>query len=280
MNNAAAEKAELIFRHIEHAPGADALRMDALTVRYGPQTALENLSLSVRTGERIAVVGPNGAGKTTLFNAIAGLLNPSAGRIDVFGHPPRRHACIAYLVQRSAVDWNFPATVRDVVYMGRVREIGLFRRPSEKDRAYVDQCLHQVGLSSLADRQISELSGGQQQRMFIARALAQEAALMLLDEPFTGLDHQTEHELIDLMERMSRGGITMLVATHDLDIAAAHFDRVLLLNRRLVAIGPSREIFRTDHLTATFGTHARAIRTRDGLMFVSDDCCGGAARHG
>lgn len=268
------------FRHVPHTPNSPALRAQGLEVRYGTHTALEDLSLEVRPGERLAVVGPNGAGKTTLFKAAAGLLEPSSGCLEIFGHPPRRHACIAYLVQRSTIDWSFPVTVRDVVTMGRVREIGLFRRAGEKDRAFVDQCLDLVGLAPLADRQIGELSGGQQQRMFIARALAQEAAVMLLDEPFTGLDHQTEHGLIDLLGQLGRRGVTILVATHDLDLAATHFDRVLLLNRRLIGCGPSGEVFRSDLLTATFGHHARTIRTRDGLVFVSDDCCSGEAHHG
>ena len=249
--------------------------MRGVSLGYGTRTVLEDISLAVRPGERVAVVGPNGAGKTTLFKAVAGLLEPTAGTIEIFGHPPRRHACIAYLVQRSTVDWNFPVTVRDVVLMGRVREMGLFKRASAADRAHADRCLEQVGLTALARRQIGELSGGQQQRMFIARALAQEAALMLLDEPFTGLDHQTEHELLALLETLCRGGVTLLVATHDLDVAAAHFDRVLLLNRRVIACGAPGEAFRTEHLTATFGHHAHTITTADGLVFVSDGCCGG-----
>lgn len=263
----------LIFRHVRHEPGTAALETMNLSVRYGTRTALESITLTVPTGERLAVVGPNGAGKTTLFKTISGLIGPDAGKTLVFGYPPRRHACIAYLVQRSAVDWNFPVTVRDVVMMGRTREVGLFRRPRAADRAFVAECLELVGLTSLADRQVGELSGGQQQRMFIARALAQEAALMLLDEPFSGLDNRTQHDLIHLLEKLSERGVTILVATHDLDLAAAHFNRILLLNRRLVACGPPADVFQTDNLTATFGHHARTIRTKEGLMFVSDDCC-------
>lgn len=263
-----------LFRHVRHEPGSAAVSVQNLSLRYGAHTALESISLTVAPGERLAVVGPNGAGKTTLFKTLAGLIDPEAGTVLVFGSPPRRHACIAYLVQRTAVDWRFPVTVRDVVQMGRTREIGMFRRARATDRAFVDQCLELVGLSELAGRQIGELSGGQQQRMFIARALAQEAALMLLDEPFAGLDNQTQHSLIHLLERLSERGVTLLVATHDLDLASAHFNRILLLNRRLIACGPPAEVFRADLLTATFGHHARTVRTSDGLLLVGDACCG------
>ncbi len=267
----------LLFRHAVHQADAPALHVSGLTVSYGGRPALESVSLDMKAGERVAVVGPNGAGKTTLFKAIAGLVQPDAGEVRVFGHPPRRHACIAYLVQRSAVDWRFPVTVRDVVLMGRTREIGLFRRPRATDLAFVDRCIEQVGLTPLAHRQIGELSGGQQQRMFIARALAQEAELMLLDEPFNGLDHQTEHELLALLETLAGRGVAILVATHDLDVAATHFDRVLLLNRRVIACDTPKQVFSADRLTATFGHHARTIRLADGMVFVSDSCCGGGA---
>jgi ABC-type Mn2+/Zn2+ transport system ATPase subunit len=267
----------LVFRHAAHPPGTTALQLNAITVRYGDRAALENVSLSVEAGERIAIVGPNGAGKTTLFKAIAGLMTPVSGDVRVFGQPPRRHACIAYLVQRSTVDWRFPVTVRDAVMMGRTREIGLFRRPRAEDRARVDRCIEQVGMTLLANRPIGELSGGQQQRMFIARALAQEAALMLLDEPFTGLDHQTERELLALLGTLAQRGVAILVATHDLDVAATHFDRVVLLNRCVVACDAPSKVFTAERLSATFGPHARAVRVADGIVFVSDSCCGGGA---
>ncbi|MBW7907683.1 MAG: metal ABC transporter ATP-binding protein [Kiritimatiellae bacterium] len=270
--SAEASSESLLFRHLPHEPNAPALQTEGLTIRYGERTALESVTLSVPAGERLAIVGPNGAGKSTLFKAAAGMIEPSEGSARVFGSPPRRHACIAYLVQRTAVDWRFPVTVRDVVMMGRAREIGLFRRPSARDRAFVEECLERVDLAPLAGRQISELSGGQQQRMFIARALAQEAALMLLDEPFSGLDNHTQHDLIHLLERLSDRGATIIVATHDLDLATAHFDRILLLNRKLIACGPPAEVFQSTNLTATFGHHARTIQTREGLVFVSNDC--------
>lgn len=267
------EPEPLIFRHAQHAPDADALRITDLTLRYGNRTAIDAVTLTMPVGERLAIVGPNGAGKTTLFKAIAGMLEPDEGAISVFGFPPRRHACIAYLVQRKTIDWGFPVTVNDVVMMGRLREIGLFRRRSARDRAIVADCLELVGLTALANRQIGELSGGQQQRMFIARALAQEAALMLLDEPFSGLDNRTQHELIHLLERLSDRNVTILVATHDLDLAAAHFDRILLLNQKRIACGPPADVFQASHLTATFGHHARTIETKEGLIVINEDPC-------
>lgn len=263
----------LFFSHVQHMPDSDALRVTNMTVRYGARTAVESITLTVPTGERLAIVGPNGAGKSTLFKAIAGMVEPAEGAVSVFGFPPQRHACIAYLVQRKAIDWNFPVTVRDVVMMGRIRKIGLFRQPRARDRDAVADCLELVGLTALANRQIGELSGGQQQRMFIARALAQEAELMLLDEPFNGLDNRTQHELIHLLEQLSDRNVTILVATHDLDLAAAHFDRILLLNRKLIACGPPAEVFQPTHLTATFGHHARTIETQKGLVVISDDPC-------
>ncbi len=268
----AAQPESLLFRHFPHEPDSPALEMANLTVRYGERLALDSITLTVPAGERLAIVGPNGAGKSTLFKAASGMIQPTAGRALVFGSPPQRHACIAYLVQRTAVDWRFPVTVRDVVLMGRTREIGFFRRPGARDRAFVEECLELVDLAPLANRQISELSGGQQQRMFIARALAQEAALMLLDEPFGGLDNHTQHDLIHLLERLSDRGATIIVATHDLDLATAHFDRILLLNRKLIACGPPAEVFQPANLTATFGHHARTVQTNEGFVFVSNDC--------
>lgn len=265
----------VFFRHVPHQPGTAALELDGVVVRYQTRVALDHLTLRINAGERVAVVGPNGAGKSTLFKAAAGLLNPDQGDIRIFGAPPRQHACIAYVVQRSEVDWSFPVSVADVVMMGRAREMGFFHRPSTADRALVRGCLERVGLHDLAARQIGELSGGQQQRMFIARALAQQAELMLLDEPFTGLDLTTQEGILVLLDELSRSRVTVLVATHDLNLAARHFDRVLLLNHRAVAYGPPADVFTQAHLIATFGGHAHAIPTREGLMMISDSCCSG-----
>ncbi len=270
----------LFFQHVAHAPGTPALELDHVQAGYAGRIALEDATLAVKPGERVAVVGPNGAGKSTLFKVAAGLLSPFSGEVRVFGAPPQRHACIAYVVQRTEVDWNFPATVADVVLMGRARHVGFLRRPTARDRERVRACLDRVGLSALADRRIGELSGGQQQRMFLARALAQEAALMVLDEPFTGLDPATQEGLLQLLDHLNAGGVTLLVATHDLDLAANHFDKVLLLNRRVMGFGPAAELFTAERLLAAFGGHAHSITARDGTVVVSDSCCGGGCHAG
>jgi manganese/iron transport system ATP-binding protein len=275
LNTAATSESPLFFRHVTHAPEKPALDVDGLRVHYQDRLVLEDVSCTLQAGERLAVVGPNGAGKSTLFKAVAGLLAPSQGDIRVFGSPPRRHACIAYVVQRSQVDWTFPVNVADVVMMGRVREIGLWHHATGRDRQFVRQCLDLVGLADLADRQIGQLSGGQQQRMFIARALAQQAEIMLMDEPFTGLDLATQEGILAILERLSTRRVTVLVATHDLNLAAEHFDRVMLLNRRLIGCGPPADVFTPERLMETFGGHARSIRTREGLLVVSDSCCSG-----
>ncbi len=152
-------------------------------MQYNGHLALDRISFELNAGEQIAVVGPNGAGKSTLIKTLAGIQHPTHGEVSIYGHGPEGHICIAYVPQRSAVDWSFPVTVSDVVMMGRIGVLGLFHHPGRRDYAYVRECLDQVGIADLANRQIEELSGGQQQRMFIARALAQEAELMLMDEP-------------------------------------------------------------------------------------------------
>lgn len=264
----------LFASHVHHDAGAPIVDLRDVCVAYGGRPALDHVSFQLARGERVAVVGPNGAGKSTLFKVLAGLLEPESGGVKIFGHGPRGHFCIAYVVQRSAVDWSFPVSVYDVVMMGRTREIGLFRRASRKDHDKVRACLEQVGMADLADRRIHELSGGQQQRMFIARALAQEAALMLMDEPFNGLDMHTQRGLLDLIARLGQGGVTVMVATHDLNIAAEHFDRVMLLNRKLVGLGRPADLFTPEKIVAAFGG-AATVQTSGGPVLVHDGCCGG-----
>ena len=172
----------------EHRTGSPVLEVHRVTVRYNGVTALEEITFSLQKGDFVALVGPNGAGKSTLFKAIAGLIKPQEGEIKVYGYEPGGHICIAYIPQRSEVDWNFPATVADVVMMGRIARLGPLLWPRNKDWEVVRKALKVVGLEEMANRPIRELSGGQQQKVFIARALAQEAELMLLDEPFNGVD--------------------------------------------------------------------------------------------
>jgi ABC-type Mn2+/Zn2+ transport system ATPase subunit len=187
-------------------------------VRFDGRVALEEITFHLRRQAR-CVVGPNGAGKSTLFKVIAGVEPPSSGSVQVYGSKPGVHVCIGYVPQRTQVDWSFPVTVADVVMMGRVARIGPLRWPTKKDWAYVRQALETVGLADLAGRQIRQLSGGLQQRMFIARALAQESELMLMDEPFTGLDVPSQEGILTLLDDLHRQDVTVMVATHDLDQA-------------------------------------------------------------
>ena len=263
----------LLSRPIAHKPGTPILEVSGLTVRYNGRVALENISFQLTMGERVAVVGPNGAGKSTLFKVIAGVLPPTEGQVRVYGHGPGRHICIAYVPQRSEVDWRFPVTVADVVMMGRVGKLGLFRRPGRRDWEYVHRCLEDVGLQEFADRQIDELSGGQQQRMFIARALAQEAELMLMDEPLTGLDLHSQEEIFHILDTLRERKVTVMIATHDLSLAAERFDRVMLLNRHLLGFGKPDEIFTPERLMAAYGGHLRLIDTAEGLVILGDTCC-------
>ncbi|MGC9520865.1 MAG: zinc ABC transporter ATP-binding protein AztA [Anaerolineae bacterium] len=263
------------FEPAVHEVGAAPLEVSDLTVSYNGDVALNRVSFTLEPGERVAVVGPNGAGKSTLFKVIAGVLNPTGGEVRVAGCQPSSHICIAYVPQRSDVDWSFPVTVEDVVMMGRFGKLGLLRRPGRKDRALVQACLRTVGLDDLADRQISELSGGQQQRMFIARALAQEAQLVLMDEPLNGLDVSAQERILEILDDLQAQGVTVMVATHDLSQAADYFDRVMLLNRDLLGIGSASEVFTSGNLRRAYGGHLRLVETDDGLMVLNDTCCGG-----
>ena len=256
-----------------HEIGEPILSIDGLAVRYDSVIALEDVSFKLSIGERLAVVGPNGAGKSTLLKVIAGVLSPSRGNVTVFGFEPGGHICIAYISQRSQVDWNFPVTVADVVMMGRVGKLGLFRNPRIIDKRIVEEALEIVGMDHLAKRQISQLSGGQQQRMFIARALAQEAELMLLDEPMTGLDVNTQEELIHILDTLKKQRVTVLISLHDLNLAAEHFDRVMLINKRMIGVGSADEILVPENLIEAYGGHLHLVTTEDGMLAVGDTCC-------
>jgi ABC-type Mn2+/Zn2+ transport system ATPase subunit len=244
-----------------------------LTIAYDDRVALSGVTFELPSGARLAVVGPNGAGKSSLLKAISGILPWSEGTIEIHGHEPQEHICIGYVPQRSQVDWRFPVTVYDVVMMGRVGRLGPLRRAKETDRRIVKDALARVGLIDLADRQIEELSGGQQQRMFIARAIAQEASIVLMDEPFAGLDVSSRDEVISLLGRLRN--TTLLVALHDLGIASTHFDYALLLRGRMLGFGPPAEIFRQETLQSAYGSCLRMIQTDDGVLVVHDTACSG-----
>ncbi|MGQ9630452.1 MAG: metal ABC transporter ATP-binding protein [bacterium] len=263
-----------------HPSGMPALEMRDVVVEYGEQRALDGVSFALERGQRLAVVGPNGAGKSTLFKVVAGLVRPQRGGVEIFGSRPGEHICIGYVPQRSQIDWSFPVTVADVVMMGRVGKIGLFRHPSRRDWAAVREALGQVGMADLANRQIGELSGGQQQRVFIARALAQNASLLLLDEPFTGLDVPSREAIFEALDLLGRMEVTVLVATHDLNIAAERFGRAMLLNRRVISFGPPAQALATPHLLETFGGHMRVLQSAKGEVVMADTCCSGGQEEG
>ena len=246
------------------------------TASSSTQFALKDVSFQAEMGEQIAVVGPNGAGKSTLFKLIVGTLKPSQGKVHLYGQSPDKHICIGYVPQRSQVDWTFPATVEDVVMMGRVGRIGLFRRPSSDDWEQVRASLTRVNATHLANKQIGELSGGQQQRVFIARALAQEAELLLLDEPLAGLDMPSQEKIFDALAGLRPDGVTVLVATHDLDLAAERFDRVMLLNRRIVAFDVSSTALTNENLLAAYGGQMHVISDE---IVLADTCCGHGETH-
>jgi manganese/iron transport system ATP-binding protein len=261
-----------MYPHTHHQPNEPILDVKHITVRYNGRIALEDITFHLHEGERIAVVGPNGAGKSTLFKVIAGVLSPGTGEVSIFGSRPRGHICIAYIPQRSQVDWNFPVTVADVVMMGRSAKLGPLNWPHKKDWECVHRALETVELSNLASRQIGQLSGGQQQRMFIARALAQEAELMLMDEPLAGLDTPSQEGLLNLLDTLRNQNVTVMVATHDLDQAARHFDRILLLNHRIIAFDLPEKVLQTDFLLQAYGGRLKVDPQGQGTMLV-DDCC-------
>ncbi|MGD2206914.1 MAG: metal ABC transporter ATP-binding protein [Anaerolineae bacterium] len=244
-----------------------------LTVTYNGAQALHGVSFSVQPGERVAIVGPNGAGKSTLFKAMVGLIHPKTGSVETDG------AEIGYVTQRSAVDWSFPVTVHDVVMMGRIGKMGWLRWQRPRDRDIVQKCLAEVGMLDYASRQIGELSGGQQQRVFIARALAQEATILLMDEPFSGVDAPSQEGVLMILERLHRQSVTVLVSTHDLNLAVERFDRLALLNKELVAYGSPRRVVSPDTLAAAYGGQA-VWRGEDYAMVLGDiDCCGEEEHH-
>jgi ABC-type Mn2+/Zn2+ transport system ATPase subunit len=247
------------------------LEIDHLTVAYNGTPVLRDISFQVPHGTRVAVVGPNGAGKSTLFKALVGLLPLRQGRVLIHGLPLGHHLdCVAYVPQREEVDWKFPVTVADVVMMGRYGTLGWLRRPDQRDRAIVARSLEQMGIAHLARQPIGELSGGQQQRVFLARALAQEPHILLMDEPFTGVDASTQEATLSLLDQLKAQQVTVMVSTHDLNLARARFDRVLLLNRRVIAYDEAPRVFTPDAVTQAFGTHTLTL---EGTRVVVDDCC-------
>jgi manganese/zinc/iron transport system ATP- binding protein len=231
-----------------------AIEVHDLTVSYHAKPVLWDIDVEIPAGQLVGVVGPNGAGKSTLLRAILGLVRPASGWVRIDGEPRRRgrHGC-GYVPQRESVDWDFPVDVLDVVLMGTYGNLGWFRRPGRRERERAMHALEQVGMQDLARRQIAELSGGQQQRVFLARALAQDAPVYLMDEPFSGVDAATEAAIFEVLRTLRAAGRTVVVVHHDLQTVEEYFDHVLLLNLRLVAAGPIRDTFTRENLLATYG---------------------------
>jgi ABC-type Mn2+/Zn2+ transport system ATPase subunit len=244
-----------------------------LSAGYTVDLAIEDISFTVCQGERIALVGPNGAGKSTLLKAVVGLLRTNGGLVFIHGDASQqatRH--VAYVPQFGEVDWNFPVSVWDVVMMGRARHIGWFRFPlaNSVHATAVRQALNRLGLLDHADRPIGELSGGQKRRVFIGRALAQGANILLLDEPFAGVDARAQEALMEVLDSLQRDGVTVLLATHDLTLASSRFDRIVLLHKNLVAFGTAADVFKPDLLAQAYGGQM-AICQGDGQVLVVAD---------
>lgn len=230
-----------------------AIEIDHMTVSYGPRPALLDVSLSLPQGELIGIIGPNGGGKSTLLKAILGFARRDVGTVRILGMPVEQaRGRVAYVPQRGAVDWDFPVTVEQVAMMGRYGAIPWWRGASAQDRALVAEALKTVRMQDYRDRQIGQLSGGQQQRVFMARALAQGAEILLLDEPFAGVDAATEHALLDVLAESKANGKTLIVVHHDLATAAEYFDRLVLVKQRLYACGSPGEVMREDLLSQVY----------------------------
>ena len=247
------------------------LELEGVNVAYGARRALCDINIHVPHGQCVAVVGPNGAGKSTLFKVLVGLLPVQTGTILIHGRPLGHHRdCVAYVPQREEVDWGFPLTVRDVVAMGRYGRRGWLRGPTTADRRAVDESLELMGVAELAERPIGELSGGQQQRVFVARALAQNPHILLMDEPFTGVDAASRESILRVLDQLHRQEVTVLISTHDLNLAATRFAHILVLNKRVIAYGSPADVFTEETLHAAFG--GQAIMLGGGLVAV-DQCC-------
>ncbi len=230
-----------------------AIEVEHLTVSYGAVPALLDVTFSVPQGTLVGVIGPNGSGKSTLIKTILGFLKPDVGHVRIFGRPAEKaKGCVAYVPQRSAVDWDFPVTVREVALMGRYGRVPWYRSLGVEDREAADEALRRVRMEEFAQRQIGQLSGGQQQRVFMARAMAQGAQVLLLDEPFAGVDAATEGAILDVLRETRSTGRTLVVVHHDLATAAEYFDRLLLLKQRVYAYGEPREVLRADLLTQVY----------------------------
>ncbi len=246
------------------------LKIRDLTVAYQKKPVLRNIDFEIPEGKLIGIIGPNGAGKSTLIKAALGLIPIVTGNVEIYGkaYTEQRHM-VGYVPQRESVDWDFPTNALDVVMMGRYGHLGWFRRPGAKERKMAMDCLEKVGMSSFADRQISQLSGGQQQRIFLARALCQDAKLYFMDEPFVGVDAATEKAIITLLNELKGQGKTVLVVHHDLSTVKEYFDWTMLLNVHLMGLGPTEQIFTKENLQKTYGGKLTVLDREDSSFILN-----------
>lgn len=240
-----------------------AISTSQLTVAYGANTALWNVSTEIPQGQISAIIGPNGAGKSTLLKAILGMVPTLSGSVALHLGSAQsvNHAnAIGYVPQRSSVDWDFPITVLDLVLMGTYGRLRWFQRPGKREKEAAMECLKQVEMEDFCDRQIGQLSGGQQQRVFLARAFVQQASVYLLDEPFAGVDAKTEQMIIEILQQLREAGNTITMVHHDLTTVQSYFDHVILLNKQLVASGPTGDTFTQENLQETYGIESDLLR--------------------
>ncbi len=243
------------------------IEIQNLTVSYHRQPAVRSVNLKIRGSGITGIVGPNGAGKSTLLKAILGLVPIDNGTVRIFGKTidEQRHR-VSYVPQKESIDWDFPVTVDDVVLMGRFVHLRAIERPKASDRRIVEDSIGMVGMTEFRHQQIGQLSGGQQQRVFIARALAQQSDILLLDEPFVGVDAATEHAIINLMNKLESEGKTVLVVNHDLGKIQEYFSSLILINQRLIAHGPTGEVFRPEILSKTYGGRLTILQKTEKLI--------------
>ena len=238
-----------------------AIDVDNLTVSYGGRLALQAASFAIDPGLMVGIIGPNGAGKSTLIKALVGFVKPDSGDIRICGVPAHRaKGSIAYVPQRGTLDWDFPVTVEDMVMMGRYAKLPWWRSPDATDKSAVRAAMDTLGIGNLRDQPVRELSGGQQQRVFVARALAQDAHVLLLDEPLAGIDAATEKELVKVLARARVEGCTLLVVHHDLATAGDYFDRIILLNQKLYGYGTPQRMLRPDILRRVYEDKLRPFK--------------------
>jgi manganese/zinc/iron transport system ATP- binding protein len=251
--------------------GLPAVELHDLTVAYRANPVLWDVDVKIPEGRLVAIIGPNGAGKSTLLKTILGQVRQTTGWVQVFGETyATRRSWVGYVPQRESVDWDFPTLALDVVTMGLYGRIGWFRRPGKRHREIARTCLERLGIGHLARRQISQLSGGQQQRVFLARALAQDARLYLMDEPLAGVDATTEKAIMQILRDLREEGRTVVVVHHDLQTVPEYFDHVVLLNMRLVASGSVQDVFTAENLQRTYGGRSSILtRAADALFATS-----------